>query len=140
MNPVAPNQQVIMEDLKECERECRKRLFNWLDETRMPDGINNLKKIELIKMFENLPLWTRENAGGHALFRHKITRISVSFQAHGQNNLQIHQSKNVLDCVQRHVNILGNQIFQVNRGWEEKIDFNQAYNNYLQYAANPNPQ
>lgn len=138
MKPIGQNRELIIADLKECERECRKRLFGWLNKTRTPTGIQNPKRNDLIEMFEHLPLWNREDAGGHALFRHKITHISVSFQAHGKPSLTLEQSKSVLDRIQTHVNILGNTIFEANRGWKMPLDFNKAYENYLRYTAKPN--
>jgi hypothetical protein len=97
----------------------------------------NTKRKDLLNMFENMELWKRtDNADGHAAFEHTITHVRVGFQRHGNGSeIPAAQAMDVMEQLQIHINILGNEIFRYRTAsWKTVPDFNESVKNYAQWV------
>lgn len=99
----------------------------------------NVKRNSLLSLFDSakMSLWQQaKTKNGHVKYTHKITRVVVGFQAHNDNTLDPGGAEELMKTLQKHVNILGNDIFHYRvRNWKTVPDFNQALANYNQWRA-----
>ena len=110
--------------------EVKKNLFNFVLERRTNPN-KSLKKNDLNRLFKNSILWqTVSNGTGHNVFRHKVTHVLVSYQAHNTRSkdttVESHIAQHVLESVQEHMNILANDIFKLRNWQKEAPNFQQA--------------
>lgn len=94
----------------------------------------NVKRNKLLALFASprMSLWQQATTGnGHVKYTHRITRVVVGFQAHDDNTLDPGGAEELMKNLQKHVNILGNDIFKYRvRNWKTVPDFNRALVNY----------
>lgn len=99
----------------------------------------NIKRSDLLSRFASprMSLWQQATTrNGHVKFTHKITRVVVGFQAHGSNTIDPNGAEDLMNELQRHVNILGNDIFKFTvRNWKTVPDFNHALTSYNQWRT-----
>lgn len=93
----------------------------------------NLGRQDMINLFSNLPLWKRvDNGDGHVCFQNVLTKVRIGFQAHGKtSNIAAAQAVSIMDQLQEHMNILGNEIFAYRtRSWKTEPDYDAAVMNF----------
>lgn len=126
---------VTTQDLSTLRLEL-KQLVAFTEEVRKPNGQYSVKTTELMHMFQACSQWIRvKKKGGHAKFQNSVTHVVVEFQAHkkrsNETNLDPGAVNGVLDAVQKHINIVCNQIFQPkNNIWQKNYPIKQALINY----------
>lgn len=98
------------------------------------------QKIDSVNsMFKSQPLWEPiKQSSGHISYKHRITHIVVGFQGHNgakkDNNIHSAILKVLHECVQKHVNLLGNEIFQYKqRSWKSEPDYDESLKRYIQW-------
>lgn len=138
------NHQQLIAMFEACEKECREKLIPWLQmhgpQKKNGHCVKNeilakVKIAELITLFDGLPCWERSaQATGHCKFKHRITKITISFQGHtGEKNTSFipeNHAKGILEAIQSHVNQLGNKFFQAD--WSKNFNHKAAAQRYLQ--------
>lgn len=98
-----------------------------------PTARKNIKRQQLITMFTSLPLWKRTDEGdGHVAFQHALTHIRIGFQGHGKSsNISAQQAMAMMDQLQEHMNILGNNFFDYRtRNWKHEPNYESAVTNF----------
>jgi hypothetical protein len=99
-------------------------LINLTKELRSNNGLSNVKIQTISTLFKSLPLWKQhKKSSGHVKFKHKITDINVEFPAHNsrkESTFTPFVSKQILEQVQKHLNIMGNDIFTYKKyNWKQ---------------------
>lgn len=133
---------VTVELLKEAYLECiRKDGFHDYTRKVQPTGGAKSVKLQRIEsLFEKATTWTQIPAkGSHRKYRNLITGIVVEFSAHtggtNGNDFDTGAAKDMLERIQNHINILGNEIFKYpKRKWPEP-DFKKSLANYRAWIA-----
>lgn len=118
-------------DLKEAYWEATKGgLMDFILTLRNESTEKYSKKInELYLFFEKMPLWKLvPSKDGHYTFKHKVTHIVIGFQAHSRkkkdNTVSATLVKSIRDNVQKHLNMLGNEIFSDRKfNWKSEPDY-----------------
>lgn len=103
-------------------------LINLLAKLREPDEKYKTKKTTIYAIFSNCPLWEEEmTKSGHVKFKHKITQVVIGYQNHGDAELDPGGVVSLLKEVQRHLNILCNDIFNYQRNnWKYEPNWAEA--------------
>jgi len=103
------------------------------------EGVRNhtLKpKIHDLKFYftKNSGWIKQKKADGHLTFAHKVTKVTVGYQAHSSSKdttVSANIMGTLLDGVQKHINILGNDIFGSTTGsWSVVPNYTKALNRY----------
>jgi hypothetical protein len=104
-----------------------KTLISFLEEVRGPkndlSGKYNFRLKDLRGIFSK-DVWTdTSDPGGHTKLKHKITGVVINYSNH-KDPVDPGAMASIVDKVQEHVNILGNDIFSFNkRNFKEAPDF-----------------
>lgn len=106
-------------------------LIQLLATLREPDAKYKTKKDVIYAIFSNCPLWEEEKTkSGHVKFKHKITQIVIGYQNHGETTLDPGGVVVLIDEVQKHLNILCNEVFMYERNhWKYEPNWQQAEQN-----------
>ena len=105
-----------------------------------PKACKNLKRKELKTLFDSCPLWAKEsNGSGHATYKHKLTNVVVGFQDHSggkkQASIAAAQAKEIMDNLQTHINILGDDIFKYKiKNWKTEPSYPEAVKNFDKWS------
>ncbi len=84
---------------------------------REPGAQYSQRRADIDSIFRNKPLWEAQKTGsGHAEYKHAFTGVVVGWQAHGDANLKATQVLQIREAVQRHLNILHNEVFGFKSG------------------------
>ena len=91
----------------------------------------HVKRKELDLSFPKIAGWEKKDSGGHAKFQHKVTHTIVEYQSHGPQTISKNIQDQVLENVQNHINILGNEIFKYqSNNWKDEPNYETALRNY----------
>jgi hypothetical protein len=124
-------------DLKVSYNESRKKLIPLITESSEPNKHIKLQKLQTV--FQNSRLWEAQHTkSGHAKFIHKVTKTPVEYQAHikgKQNEIDPGIQKQVVEQLQKHVNILGNDIFYI-KNWKTEPNYPKVIKNYEKWSKN----
>jgi hypothetical protein len=126
-----------LEMLKLAQHEVIKKngFYDFVYELRThPELFSTIKIHDLRTLFENSTTWTSvTKSSGHVAFFNPITKIKVEFTAHKTRKsdgvMPQGNAHHILDLVQRHMNILANNVYKINN-WSEKPNFQSALNNF----------
>lgn len=106
-------------------------------ELRQADSlVDCLKRDKVNSVFKNNSLWVDQKPkSGHCEYKHAVTNLTVGWQNHSgkkkSSYIAAAQAKDLLQVLQQHMNILGNDIFGYKIGnWKTQPDYNAAANNY----------
>lgn len=100
-----------------------------------PEQRYKVKRAAMKTLLDNSATWDYLKTGsGHHAWKNKITGITVGFQGHSstqQAEIPASQAVALMDTLQEHINILGNDIFRYRTAnWKSEPDFDQALKNY----------
>ncbi|MBS0635135.1 MAG: hypothetical protein JSR37_06705 [Verrucomicrobia bacterium] len=88
----------------------------------------NISKNHIYNVFKGCTLWVEQDTkSGHVAFKHRITGVTVGYQNHGEPKLDPGAVVALRDEVQKHLNILANDVFayRVNH-WKVEPNWAQA--------------
>jgi len=126
---------VTIDDLQACHEAVR---GNLTDFTRNIREGKEIKINDLKSYFTVNTGWLKiKQANGHKKFIHKVTRIVIEYQAHSNKkdtSVKPRIVAHLLDQVQQHINIIGNDIWGYNtKTWEVDANYKQALIKYNQW-------
>lgn len=86
------------------------------------------------------PHWVDvKGPSGHRKIKNKITHVIIEYQNHGNASVATHIRKQVIDQLQTHLNILGDDIFKYKeRNWKTLPNCEEALKNYEAYESAKN--
>jgi hypothetical protein len=132
----------ILKNLETCygEAGC---LINMLKTARINKEKTNcydLTHKEVDSCFVGKTLWVPTGqASGHCKFKHKVTRVVIEYQGHNSHkgqNIAPHIQEQIIDQAQKHLNILGNDIFHYQKNdWKDEPNYDQALANYKAFSS-----
>lgn len=128
---------ITLNDLSQSYTEALK-LISWITELKTSEKHLKLQKIQGI--FSNSSLWEEQDKkSGHSKFIHKVTRVVVEFQSHckgGDNVISPVIQNHISEQVQKHLNILCNEIFAYkNKNWKETPDYSSSLERYQNWIS-----
>jgi len=99
-------------------------------------GKYQIKQYDLDTLFSKIVWHDEEKTGGHKKFIHKITNIVIEHKNHGKNTVDPGAALTIYDQVQKHLNILCNDIFDYKENnWKTEPDYNKALLNLHKWNA-----
>ncbi len=122
-----------MIELKNVYIDTKKKLIPLIMDLRDRENEKKVTKKALNSIFKGMNDWEKvKQATGHATYKNEITKITVAWQNHSKKKdktiPQAHLDA-IKEAVQRHVNILGNEIFGYKvRNWKSEPDFKKSEN------------
>lgn len=107
---------------------------------QLRDKSAKLKINDLHAHFSKASLWTStKQATGHCKFTHKVTGVIVEYQGHNssKDTTIYHKIQDqILNQVQKHLNILCNDIFQYKlNNWKKEPDLVESLERYKKLYA-----
>lgn len=137
--------------LRDAYRECTKKngFRSFTAQVRAPNGQYSVKLKKIESLFKNATTWTKQPAEtGHLKFKNLITGYVFEFAAHiggGKKNNVIdpNAALSALETLQKHINLLGDHIFQFHKDgkeskkWKVEPDFQASLTQYRALRADP---
>lgn len=132
---------------KECKRKGGFREFT--GQVRNEGGEKSVKLKQIKSLFEKATTWTNHvSKSGHLKFKNEITGYVVEFKAHigggkKSNDFDANAALSALETLQKHINLLGDYIFQFPKSkeeslkWKAKPDFQASLIQYRALRADP---
>jgi len=134
---ISPEEAATLKCLKDSYFDATRK-GGLIDFTRMVRGEKNdfsgkylVKQTDLDTLFSK-SVWTVvDTGGGHREVRHKLTGATVEYSNH-KKEIKAGAVVTIFNEVQRHLNILNNQIYSyTNCNWKEEPDYSAARKNWL---------
>jgi len=99
-------------------------------------GKYSVNLVDLRRLFNSNGWRQHKLRSGHVGFTHLITGVKVGFSNHGNNNVDPGVVDTVFEKLQRHVNILGNEIFEYKRkNWSFLPKIEDIERNWISYIS-----
>ena len=97
---------------------------------------NTVLKLRDLNTCFSSGLWQKSfQASGHLKITHKVTRVIIEYQNHGQEDVAKHIQKQILDQAQKHLNILNDGIFAyTTRNWKTIPNYPDSLRRYQEWS------
>ncbi|NGX49126.1 MAG: hypothetical protein K940chlam5_00722 [Candidatus Anoxychlamydiales bacterium] len=100
-------------------------------------GKKQIKLNDLDTLFSDTVWQDQRKKGGHRKLINKVTKIVIEYKHHDGTNVDPGAIRDIYDQVQKHLNILGNDIFAYKlKNWRDEPNYEKALTN-LERWKNP---
>lgn len=124
---------VTLNDLQLSYQDATRNIIPLVHSLRQNNTV--LKLRDLNACFSNA-LWHKSSqASGHLKRTHKVTRVIIEYQNHGQEDVAKHIQKQILEQAQKHLNVLNDDIFAyTTRNWKTIPNYPESLRRYQEWA------
>ena len=117
--------------LQDCYTDATRKdgLIAFTQKIRTPkndlSGKYSVKQKDLDKLFSENVWVDLKKVGGHRKLQNKVTGVIIEYAAHGnKGGIDPGAALTILDAVQNHLNILGNDVFKYEKcNWKKEPDY-----------------